>query len=262
MAEHILTEVAEGIGRISINRVARHNSLVPAVMAEITAAITAFGEDDQVRAIVLTGEGPDFSVGGDFDELYAVTKLTPSEIRDTLYKYFAGGVRAIYDCDKPTVAAVRGFAYGAACEMAIACDFRVVSETAKLCETWSNIGLAPALGGMFMVPNLLGRARAAELLLLGDPVSGQEALAMGLATKLVADIELEGASMALAARLAAKPPLAMRVIKEGIRKGLESDFAAAQMHGLYAQATLLKSGDYLEAINALREKRPARFSGV
>ena len=261
MFDHILVDLVGSVGRITLNRPEVLNAISPKTFDEIKTAIAGLTDDPQVRSILLIGKGASFSSGGDLKFLTDMTDASSVEIKENVYKYFAGGVRAIYDCDKPTVAAVRGFAYGAACEMAIACDFRVVSETAKLCETWSNIGLAPALGGMFMVPNLLGRARAAELLLLGDPVSGQEALAMGLATKLVADIELEGASMALAARLAAKPPLAMRVIKEGIRKGLESDFSAAQMHGLYAQATLLKSSDYLEAINALREKRPAHFSG-
>ena len=261
MPEHILTEKRDFVGRISINRVERHNSLMPDVMREIMEAVAAFDEDPEVRAILLTGEGRDFSVGGDYEALYGSAELSPSEIKNMLYKYFAGGVRAVYDCETPTVAAVRGLAYGAACELVVACDFRIVSETAKLCETWSNIGLTPALGGMFLVPRILGWAKACEVLLLGDPVSGAEAARIGLANKVVPDAELEDTALALAKRLASKPPLSVRAIKQIMRRGMETDFTATQTTGLFAQATLLKSKDYIEGLDAIREKRPPKFEG-
>lgn len=261
MSEHILSSKEGSIGLISINRSGSMNSLLPEVMVEFIDALHQLEKDKEIRAIIIGGEGKHFSVGGDFEALYNVAKMKPAEIKETVYTYFAGGVEAIYNCSTPTIAAVRGFAYGAGCELTLACDFRIASETALFCETWVNIGLSPALGGMVTVARLVGQAKAAEILLLGDPIKGKDAAEMGLAYRVVADGQLEIEAHKLAQRLADKPPLAVQVIKEGMRRGAESSISKERNYAVYAQATLLSSDDYLEGINAVRQKRKPVFKG-
>lgn len=260
-ASYLDTDKRGRVGVIAFNRPERLNSLIPATMAALQDAVAAFEGDDEVRALIVTGRGEAFSSGGDMDFLDELTRMSPREVKETVYRYFQGAVKRLTLCPKPTVAAVHGAAVGAGCEVAIACDFRVVTAEAVFYESWRDLGIIPPLGGMFLLPRLVGLAKANEMVLLGQRVGGEEALRIGLANELVPRAELEAAAFALAERLAAGPPLATALAKEGLRRGLESTMAAEWDFNVLAQAMLFQSEDFAEGARAFREKRRPRFKG-
>jgi enoyl-CoA hydratase len=259
--ETIRISAAAGIGRLTLNRPEALNAMTPAMMAEIADAIGRLESDRSVRAILIDAEGKGFSAGGDKDFLDAATRMAPSEVRDQIYASFGAAVRGVKLCRKPTVAAVNGPAYGAGCELAIACDFRVASEAASFCESWIALGLISPLGGMLLLPRLVGLAKATEMLMLGTVVKADEALTIGLVNSVVAAEELAESAHSFAEKLAAGPPLALAAMKDGLRRGLESTLAAEWERNVDVQALLLASDDFREGTAALRERRRPQFSG-
>lgn len=259
--KHIEVEVVGRVGRVAFDRPERLNSLTPETMEALMGAIEGFEADETVRAIIITGNGEAFSSGGDMDFLDALTRMDPFTVKETVYRYFQGAVKRIKLCPKPTVAAVHGAAAGAGCEVAIACDFRLATPEAVFFESWTNLGIIPPLGGMFLLPRLVGLAKATEMILLGERVGGEEAARIGLVNKVVPRAELDAEAMALAERLADGPPLALAVAKEGLRRGMESSLAAEWEYNIQAQSLLFQSEDFAEAARAFREKRKPVFKG-
>lgn len=259
--EFIQVSVAEGIGRLVLNRPDVLNALTPEMMAEIIAALEFLAADDAVRTLLITGAGRGFSAGGDAGFLEKLVDYRPFEIRDTVYAFFGKGVRDLKLFPKPTVAAVNGPAAGAGFEIALACDFRVASSEALFHQSWIKLGLISPLGGMYLLPRLVGLSRASEILMLGRRVDGDEAAVMGLVNETVAPEELNEAATNLARRLADGPPLALRAMKEGIRRGMESTLAAEWEHSVYVQSLLIDSADYAEGVSALLAGRKANFAG-
>ena len=252
----------ENIGIITFNEPENLNALHPDAMKEITAAVEEMDNDTNIRTILFTGKGRAFSAGASYKFMDEVLlNLSPSEIKETIYKHFALGVKTIKMCSKPTVAAVNGPAVGTGCEVAIACDFRIVSESAVFKEIWIKLGIITPLGGMFLLPRLVGLGRATEMLMLGKPVNGKEAELIGLANKCVPDDKLMEAAMATARELAQGAPLALAAMKEGLRRGMESSLTAEWETNVFAQATLLSSEDFKEAGLARKENRKPKFQG-
>ncbi len=249
------------VGRITFDRPERLNALRPETMAQFGEALADLEGDDEIRALIVSGRGEAFSAGGDMDFVAELTEMPPAEIKDTIYTHFQGAVKRLKLCPKPTVAAVHGPAVGAGCEIAIACDFRLVTPEAMFYQSWRDLGIIPPLGGMFLLPRLVGLAKATEMILLGEKVGGEEAARIGLANKVVPRDELEAESLAFAERLAEGPPLAYAVAKEGLRRGMESTLAAEWEFNLYAQAMLFKTRDFGEAVQAFRDKRKPEFEG-
>jgi enoyl-CoA hydratase/carnithine racemase len=257
----VVVEKLGRVGRITFNRPERLNALTPETMAQLSEAVAGFESDGDVRALVIGGRGEAFSAGGDMDFVAELRHKTPVEVKETVYKYFQGAVKRIKLCPKPTIAAVHGPAVGAGCEIAIACDFRLATPEAMFYQSWRELGIIPPLGGMFLLPRIIGLARATEMILLGTKVGGEEAERIGLVNKVVPKAELEAEALALAERLAEGPPLAYAVAKEGLRRGMESSLAAEWEFNLYAQAMLFSSQDFAEAAQAFKEKRRPKFEG-
>lgn len=222
----ILSDVSEGVGTLTINRPQSLNALTPAVMKDLMVALDVMVEDPAVRAIIITGAGRGFSSGGDKDFLEDITRMSPFEIKKAVYENFQGGVKAVKLCPKPTIAAVNGPAAGAGCELAVACDFRIASESAYFLESWIHLGIIAPLGGMLLLPRLIGLGRAHEMLMLGKRVDAEEAERIGLVSEVVPDDKLAEEARALARRLAEGPALAYTAFKEGIRRGMESSLNA------------------------------------
>lgn len=261
MYQHIIVERLEGVGRITFNRPERLNAFAPQTLDEVQRALAELEADRSTRAILFIGKGSSFSSGGDLELLEQLARSSPAEIKDTVYRFFAGGVKAVKLCPKPTVAAVRGHAVTAGCELALACDFRIASETAVFSESWVKLGLTAPLGGLVLLPRIVGMTRAAEMLMTGRRVAAAEAERIGLVNRVVPDAKLEEEALALARALAEGAPRALAAIKEGLRRGLDGRLAEEMDFALYNQAMLLSSEDYKEGLAALKERRKPRFSG-
>jgi enoyl-CoA hydratase/carnithine racemase len=259
MPEHIRVEIVDRVGKITFNTPKNMNALTPAMLAEVVDAVAAFEADPEVRVLLFTGEGRGFSAGGDMDFMKRLSEMSPFEIKETVYKHFAGAAKAIKLCPKPTIAAVNGAAVGAGCEIAVACDFRIASEDAMFSEAWIKLACIPPLGGMFLLPQIVGLSKATEMLMLGTQVDGAEAVRIGLANRMVPAVELDAAAMDLARQLAAGSGRAQAVIKEGLRRGMESTLAAEWEFNIYAQSMLISAGDFGEAVTAFKEKRKPNF---
>lgn len=257
--EDLITRIENKVAYVAFNRPKVLNSFTPDFLGQLIALIQKLDKDKDVRVIVLTGVGDAFSSGGDKGFLDQLTKMTPIEIRSTVYTFFGGAAKAIKQCSKPTIAAVNGPAVGAGCEIAVACDFRIVARKAFFCESWIDLGIIPPLGGMFLLPRLIGLGRANDMVMRGVRVYGEEAAAIGLANQVVDREQLDQAAREFAEDLARKAPLALAVAKEGLRRGLESTMDGEAGFNIYAQSMLLNGPDFEEAVLAMREKRRPEF---
>ena len=259
--KYILAEKKGAIGHITFNDPDNMNALTPEAMQEIISVLSRYEEDRDIRVVVFTGSGKAFSAGGNYDFLKRLYNATPVDIKEAVYKNFAGGVKATKMFPKPTIAAVNGPAVGAGCELAIACDFRIVSERALFSEIWARLGVICPLGGMFVLPRLVGLSKATEMLMLGETVDGQEAVQIGLANQCVPHAQLEDEVRRWTEKIAAGAPLAMSAMKEGLRRGMESTLAREWEYNMFAQATLISSDDCKEGITSAIDKRAPVFQG-
>ena len=262
MYEDILVERRGELGWITINRPERRNAVRPQSLAEICQALDELTADASVRAIVLAGEGRHFSAGAEFSFLEDLQAMPAAQIKAQIYAHFQGAARRLYHCRKPTLALVNGAAITVGCELALACDVRLVTPTALFQESWVKLGLIPPLGGLFLLPRLVGLGRASEMCLNGRAVMAEEAVRIGLAGEIVEADQLTARGEALARELAALPPLAYAAAKEGLHRGLESSMENEWMANVSAQSVLLGSQDFVEGVSAVKEKRAASFSGA
>jgi enoyl-CoA hydratase/carnithine racemase len=244
---------------ITLDRPDCRNALDPDVLGALRAGVdgaVAAG----ARAIVLVGRGGAFCSGADLR--YAVAQ--GPALRDNLETHlghFQDLVRAIVSSPLPSIAAVDGVAYGFGCDLALACDLRVVTSRAYFQEGFVRIGLIPDGGGTWMLPRLVGLSKALELTLLGEKLDAAAALHLGLVARVVAPDELDAAVTAVADKLVNGPPMAIAHIKRLVRAGLSKPFDEAFRDEGRAQAECLRSDDCVEGITAFFQKRPPAFSG-
>ena len=261
MLDHIRVERDGVVARVVVARADIGNASSPEMLGEIRDAFLALSEDSEVRAIVLAAEGKHFSVGADFTFLQRLSGMSASEIKGTVYANFQGAAKAIYRCPKPTLALVQGAAITVGCELALACDFRIASDTVRFQESWIKLGIIPPLAGLFLLPRLIGLGRAMEMCLQGRPVLAEEALRLGLVGEVIAADALAERGETLARELAASAPLAYAAAKQGLQRGLESSMEAEWQANLSNQALLLGSEDHREGLAAVTGKRAPQFHG-
>jgi enoyl-CoA hydratase len=256
--EHLLVEPDGPVLVITINRPKVLNALNAGVLAELDAVLTEVRGRDEIRALVLTGAGDKaFVAGADINEL---ATQTPVGGRD-----HARRGQVLFDrlerLGKPVVAAINGFALGGGCELAMACTLRLAADTAKLGQPEINLGLIPGYAGSQRLPRLVGRGRALELLLLGNPITADQALAMGLVNRVVPAAQLMTEAKALAHALAAKAPVAVRFILDAVASGLEMPLAEAVDHEATLFGLVSTTEDMREGTRAFLEKRKPVFTG-
>lgn len=262
MAHHVRIDRAEhGVAQVVVARADIGNASSPAMLGEIRDAFTALTTDDSVRAILLAAEGKHFSVGADFGFLKDITAMSASEIKSTVYANFQGAAKAIYRCSKPTLALVQGAAVTVGCELALACDFRIAADNVRFQESWIKLGIMPPLGGVFLLPRIVGMGRAMEICMLGRAVNAEEALRIGMVSEVVAADQLAERGRQFAAELAALPPMAYATVKQSLQRGLESSMEAEWQANLSNQALLLGSEDFREGLAAVTGKRAPVFEG-
>ncbi len=254
----VLIEVAAGVATITLNRPAALNSLTIPMKERLLGALVTAAADPTVRAIVLTGAGRAFCAGQDLRE-----RLEPGAppLDDELTLRFNPIVRAIVDAPQPVIAAINGVAAGAGASLAFACDLRIAAETASFVLAFGRIGLIPDSGATWTLPRLVGAARAAEIALLGDPVSAAEALRIGLISRVVPADELFAAAADAAGRIAAGAPLAMTLTKRSLAAAFDRDLDAALDAEAVAQRMAGAHPDHAEGLAAFVEKRAPRFTG-
>jgi enoyl-CoA hydratase/carnithine racemase len=256
----------DDIGTLTLARPGKRNAQNPLMWRELAALGAELRPDETLRCLVVTGEGPAFSAGIDLVEglgsMLADFAARPETEHTTAEGMAVAGTFAwIPDLGCPSVAAVRGHAYGAGLQLALACDFRIFAEGAKVGLLETRYGLLPDMGATVRLPRIVGESRARELILLGDIIDAAEALRIGLANRVVADGELEAAAAGLAERLAAQPPLAVR----GARRALDAAWhlgpADSFRVALEEQLRCLRSEDFAEAGRAFAEGRAPRWTG-
>jgi len=220
-------------------------------------------DDHSVRAIVLTGSGPAFSSGGDIKAMAQARGMfggAPYEQRNDYRRGIQRIPMAIYGCDVPIIAAVNGPAIGAGCDLALMCDLRIASSNAFFAESFVKLGLIPGDGGAWMLPAVVGQARAAEMLLTGDRIDAATALAWGLISEVVPPESLMDTALNLAARVAANPTRATRLTKRLLRDARNQTLVDGLEMAATFQVIAHQTEDHQEALAALVEKRSPRFA--
>ena len=253
MGEFVRVEVADRIATIRLDR-PKMNALNAQVQAEIGAAAAQVAEDDNVRAVVLYGGERVFAAGADIKEMAPLGAAEMSGRAATLQAAF-NDVAAI---PKPVVAAVTGYALGGGLELALCADFRVLGESAKVGQPEILLGVIPGAGGTQRLPRLIGPAKAKDLIFSGRHVGAEEALAIGLADRVVPDAEVYQAAKDLVARYAGGPALALRAAKEAVNNGLDVDLATGLQIERLHFASLFATEDQKSGMNSFVENGPGK----
>lgn len=258
MYNEILVSIENKIATIALNRPESSNPLTKDASAEVTAAFEECGANDAVSTIVLTGLGKNFSAGGDikrFKQLIETKEFLPVKNLEMALKM----ALTIHECPKPTIAMVNGAAAGAGCSIALACDFRFVTESSKFIMAFIKLGLSGDTAGMYFLQKLVGIGKTKEMMLTGVPVSGEEAVRIGMATKQAEEGKLEEVTYGFAKLMARSPLHAIKRQKELLREYFYPELSAYSAKEALYMSECSQSKEFEEAVNAFLEKRPANF---
>ena len=262
--EHILHEKTGRIVTITLNRPEKMNAYSEVMVHEILAALAHARDDDEIRAVIITGVGRGFCSGGDvsrdfqYPARYRGHRLESMlEMRENMHEL----VRFLHRFDKPVIAAVNGAAVAGGLTLALSCDFRIAAESAKFGDTSLRFGLLPDEGGAYLFPRFLGIDRALKMSLFSEVYPAREALALGLVTEIVPDEQLMPTARVWAERLADGPPLAIRLAKRMVYKQLSMTLDNALEDAAMATLITNYTDDVREGIKAFHEKRKPQFRG-
>jgi enoyl-CoA hydratase/carnithine racemase len=266
MDEAVLYERDDaGIVTLTLNQPALRNPISdPAMIEALLGALARLEADPAARVAILTGAGKGFSSGGNINEMKPGGNLNAGSPAATRLAYKRGIQRlplAFAALEVPVIAAVNGAAMGAGCDLACMCDLRVAGTSAKFAESFVKLGLIAGDGGSWLLPRVIGWSKAAEMALTGDVIDAAEALACGLVSKVVPDAELLDAARALALRIAANPPHAVRMTKRLLWEGRRADLASLLEMASAMQAAAHATQDHEEAVDAFLAKRAPIFRG-
>ena len=263
--EEIIFQVNDGIAVLTVNRPDTRNAITGAEMiAEVEAACRTVNNDISIRVLIITAADPAFSSGGNVKDMATRSGMfagTPAQVMENYRKNVQRIPLAVHGVAAPTIAAVNGPAIGAGCDLALMCDMRIASEKARFGETFLNVGLIPGDGGAFFLPRAVGMARACELTFTGEVIDAATALKIGLVNDMAPHGELLDRSLALAKKIAAKPPEALRMAKRLLYMGQETTLRQLLEQSAAYQALCHHSEDHAEALAAMFEKRPPEFKG-
>ena len=248
-----------GVARIVLSRPEALNAVSTQMFEDMLDILALVGREERVRVVVLTGEGRAFCAGGDLQEMkegfrdnYGFCKHMELATEFTV---------ALCECPKPVIAAVNGAATGAGMNIALAADIAIAADTVKFAEIFGNVGLCPDVGGAYLLPRVVGRAKAKEIIFTYRMVPAQEALELGIVHRVVPAAELDAAVDELAGRIAQGPTFALALGKKIVDRSFEIDLRTALDMECMAQALAGNSADHREGVAAFFEKRKPRFQG-
>lgn len=254
-------QVNQHTATITLNDPKSLNALSSDLATDLIRALIQADEDPNIRAIVLTGANNHFSSGGHIKEMLSVG-MDRQALSDKLRQMVLAAsdiIRKIRDVQKPIIAKLQGTAAGAGFNLALACDFRIANNTARFIQSFIHIGLVPDAGGLYLLSQLVGVAKATELTMLGSPITAQQAHDLGLLTKLVDNEQLDMATDTLAKQLVKLPNQALATIKQMTNATVYAGLSEAMDMEVQHQAMLAKSDDFIEGVSAFIEKRQANF---
>lgn len=262
--QQILYHKDRGVAAITLNRPAKLNAYSEVMVHEILAALADARDDDQIRAVIITGSGRGFCSGGDigrdfqYPTRYRGHRLESLlEMRENMHQL----VMFLQRFDKPTIAAVNGPAVAGGLTLALSCDFRIAAESARLGDTSLKFALIPDEGGAFLFPKFMGLERALKMSLFSEVYTAQQAKELGLVTEVVPDADLMSAARQWAERLAAGPPIAIRITKRMMYKQQSMSLDNALEDAALSTLATNYTGDVKEGIAAFHAKRKPNFQG-
>ena len=256
--ETLLVERRGRVAIITINRPQKMNALNIQTRAEGAAALDELRDDDSVRVVVITGAGEKaFVAGADIGEFEGRTAVSQRDVM-TARSLFT----AVDTFPKPVIAMVNGFCLGGGCELALSCDIRVASETARFGQPEINLGIIPGGGGTQRLTRLVGEGKAMELILTGDMIDAQHAYSLGLVNLVVPAADLEAKTLEMANRIAEKSPVALRMAKEAVKTAARANLDEGLRREIDLFALTFSSADKDEGVRAFLEKRKPDFKGV
>ena len=223
MTDHLKFSIADGIGRIVLDRPDRMNAFTFQMIDAWTAALERCRTEDAVKVVIVTGSGTSFCSGGDIVEMGERLEHTPEQRKSELFERIERIPLALENLDKPVIAAVNGVATGAGMDLALMCDIRYAAQSARFAETYIKVGLVPGAGGAHFLPRLVGVSKALELFFTGDFVDAPEALRIGIVNKVFPDATLMEEVEKIARRMCQAPGLTLRMTKRAIYQGMRND---------------------------------------
>jgi enoyl-CoA hydratase/carnithine racemase len=261
MSETVVSSVADKVATIRLNRPEKLNAFTDDMITTWVGLLEEYRSSEDVNVIVITGTGRAFSTGGDVGKFSDYASNTAAGIKARLSENVQRLAMKMQDIDKPVIAAVNGLAIGGGVDIALMCDMRFAARSAKFAETYVKMGLIPGAGGAYYLPRIVGVAKALELFWSSESIDATEALRIGLVNRVFDDDKLAEETQAFASKLARGAPLAMKLVKRILYRGLETDLRGALDLVASNMPVVRMSEDHQEAIAAFREKREPKFSG-
>ena len=259
----------QGFATLTLNRPDRLNSLGSDLLKSLVDSLESVASDDSIRAVIITGSGRAFCSGADTDEMAGGKSDGPHKLGPTGAEGLRRGfhlaqelILGVHQMEKPVIAAINGDAVGAGFDLACACDIRIASDKARFMAAYIHVGLFPGYGGTWLYPRLFGHAKAAELMYTGSFMDVTEASSLGFLNDVVPNQDLKGVAEDMARRIADGPPIAIRLAKTMMRRGLSMDLETSLEMSAAAEAITLSSTDHVEGMEALRQKRRPKFKGI
>lgn len=260
--EHLKFEINDRVALLTLNRPETLNALTPGMRVSLLSAINESNSNDNVRAIVITGEGRGFCSGGDVKAMNEAKRSgSANELEDRIAPIRDKVVLAMRNTDKPVIAAVNGHAAGAGMNIALACDIRLASSNAKFGQSFAKRGLHPDWGGTYFLPRITGMAKACELIWSGRSIDADEALRLGIVSEITPPEELLDKTLELARSFADGPPIAIRLAKRAMYRAMDTSLEEALEFETFAQNICSATKDAKEGIAAFVEKRDPKFRG-
>lgn len=252
---YILIDKQAPVALLHLNRPDVLNALSPGMLSEIAKALDDLDRDPEIRVVVISGSERAFAAGADIPTM---AKASPMDmLRLNTRQYW----ERLWAFSKALIAAVRGYAYGGGCELAMACDLIVAADDARFGQPEIKLGVMPGAGGTQRLARALGPYRAMEMILTGEPISGREAYTKGLANRAVPAEQVVTEALELARRIAAQPPIAVRLAREAVRRGVETTLREGIEVERRNFLLLFDTHDQAEGMESFLEKRPPEFTG-